>query len=116
MRIAVHAGIQSVNIRRCLLQKPMGRWLYFKNNQAKLVGNGIRILRESAHWTLGELSLHTGVSVNDLDSMENGYQPRVRLETLLQVANAFGFRLRARLADSSDELLRFFESQHWPMR
>ncbi|MBF8265100.1 MAG: Helix-turn-helix domain [Dehalococcoidia bacterium] len=97
------------------MQKLSGRWLRFHNNQAKLTGNGVTILRERFGWTLVDLSLRTGVTVNDLDSLENGYQPIIRLETLSRVANAFGFRLRARWADLSDELLRFFESQQRPM-
>ena len=95
------------------MQRRTVRWVEFHNNHARLTANGVVILMERAGWGLLDLHKRTiGIPVEELSDLMNGYSPKVRFETLFQVARVFGFpRLRARLTDLPDELQRFFESQ-----
>jgi len=73
----------------------MGRQIRDRHERIKRVIEGLKSARQAKQLTLDELAKVTGISKPNLSRLENNRVPTPRLDTLLKVADAVGYKLLA---------------------
>lgn len=79
----------------------------FINMQARRVGKGIRILRESVGFTSKQVAEKVGITDIYLNRLEDGLEPEVDRETLEKVVQTLGVYSRGNIY-TNDDIINIF--------